>query len=180
MTIEERKLTIIEELKDKEYRDAFVSEHIDTGLPFQIRALRKQRNWTQAELAKHSGMEHQERISKLENPDNPGFTLNTLKELASGFDVALIVRFVPFSELAEWKINLTSKLLEAESFEHDSYFEEVDIESESKQYTTTSPTNATGVATEEVSGAEFASDIISHSETESTPATTLYLVDEAV
>lgn len=114
----ERKEKLISQLQEKEYRDAFVSEHIDTGIPFQIRAIRKKRGWTQKQLAYQAGM-LQERISVAENPNYARFNLKTLKKIASAFDVALIVRFVPFSELVKWEINLSSEALEATSFSDD-------------------------------------------------------------
>lgn len=117
-----RKEKLINLLKDKEYRDAFVEEHINTGIPFQIRALRKQRKWTQTELGKLAKME-QERISVLEGPNNEGVALLTLKKLASAFEVGLIVRFVPVSELVEWELNLSSESLEAIGFKEDAYFQ---------------------------------------------------------
>jgi len=117
----ERKKKLIEKLKNKEYRDAFVSEHVDTGIPFQIKALRNQRHWTQQDLAKRTGMK-QARISKLEDPDYSRFTLATLKKLASAFDVGLVVRYVPVSELVEWELNLSSEALKAVSFDQDAYF----------------------------------------------------------
>ena len=112
---------LINELINKEYRDAFVSAHIDNGIPFQIRALRKRKGWTQKELAEHVGMK-QERISALENPNYSKFTLSTLKKLASAFDVALIVRFAPFGELAKWELELSPESLTPPSFEEDPYF----------------------------------------------------------
>lgn len=118
-----KKQKLIEELKDKRYRDAFVSAHIDTGIPFQIRALRKQRDWIQKELSERTGMA-QERISVAENPNYSRFNLKTLKRIASAFDVALIVRFVPISELVEWELKLSSEALEALSFKEDPYFRE--------------------------------------------------------
>lgn len=119
---------MIEDLRNKEYRDAFVTEHIDTGIPFQIRALREQkgREWTQKELGIRTGMA-QETISRLEDPNYGKLTLKTLKRLASAFDVALMVRFVPFSELVEWELHLTPDSLEALSFEEESYFKEKPI-----------------------------------------------------
>jgi len=117
----ERRNKLIEQLKNKEYRDAFVSEHIDTGIPFQIRALRKKIPWTQKELAEHAGM-LQERISVAENPNYSRFNIKTLKKIASAFDVALIIRFVPFSELVKWEYDLSPEKLEAVSFEKDPYF----------------------------------------------------------
>jgi transcriptional regulator with XRE-family HTH domain len=121
---------LIASLRDsKEYRDAFVSEHIDTGLPFQIKALRDQRKWSQEELGKRAGMK-QETISRLEDPNYARFTLRTLKKLASGFDVALMVIFVPFSRLFDWESNLSPEALQAVSFEEDKFSLEKPIERE--------------------------------------------------
>ncbi len=120
MNINKRRTKIIEDLKNKEYRDAFAIEHIDTGIPFQIRALREQkgREWTQKELGKRTGMA-QETISRIEDPNYGKLTLNTLKRLASAFDIGLMVRFVPFSELVDWELSLTPASLEATSFDKD-------------------------------------------------------------
>jgi transcriptional regulator with XRE-family HTH domain len=114
---------LITELKNKEYRDAFVSAHIDTGIPFQVRALREHRGLTQKELAERAGMK-QERISAIENPNyKNAFTLATLKRLAYAFDIALIVRFAPISQLVDWELKLSSEALEAVSFDEDPYFQ---------------------------------------------------------
>jgi len=119
----ERRKKLIEDLRNKEYRDAFAVEHIDTGVPFQIRALREQkgREWTQKELGTRTEMA-QETISRIEDPNYGKLTLKTLKRLASAFDLALMVRFVSFSELVEWELGLTSDSLKALSFEQDPYF----------------------------------------------------------
>ena len=90
----------IARLRNKEYRDAFVASQIGIGLPFQIRALREQREWKQSELAEKAGM-LQPRISAVETPGGAKFTLETLRRIASAFDVALLVKFVPFSELVD-------------------------------------------------------------------------------
>lgn len=122
MSTIERWKKLVAQLKDKKYRDAFVSEHIATGIPFQIRAIRKKIPWTQKELAEHAGM-LQERISLAENPNYARFNIQTLKKIASAFDVALIVRFVPFGELVKWELNLSSESLGPVSFEEDPYFQ---------------------------------------------------------
>lgn len=124
MNIIKRLEKIIKDLQDKEYRDAFAIEHIDTGVPFQIRALREQREWTQTDLSKRTGMA-QETISRIEDPNYGKLTLKTLKRLASAFDVALMVRFVPFSELVEWELHLAEDSLKALGFEEESYFKEI-------------------------------------------------------
>ncbi len=66
-------------LQDKEYREAFVEEHISTGVPFQIRAMREapEREWTQKELGEKAEMAA-ERISVLEDPNYARFTIATL------------------------------------------------------------------------------------------------------
>jgi transcriptional regulator with XRE-family HTH domain len=87
--------------KSKEHREAFVASQINVGLPFQIRALRKQRKLNQKQLAELAGM-LQPRISAMEQPGGGQVNLETLKRLAAAFDVALLVKFVPFSELVRF------------------------------------------------------------------------------
>jgi transcriptional regulator with XRE-family HTH domain len=97
-------------LRDRAYRDTFVDSHIATNLAAQIYALREARGWTQAELAERAGMA-QARISVMENPSYEQFTLSTLKRLRAAFDVALVVKFIPFSEFANEIVNLTPEKL---------------------------------------------------------------------
>lgn len=98
---------LLRSLKDKAFRDTFVETEIETLVPFQIRAMRRQRGWNQNELATRAGMA-QGRISILENPNYEGaVNVKTLIKLASAFDVGLIVRFAPFSEIAEWSSKMS-------------------------------------------------------------------------
>jgi transcriptional regulator with XRE-family HTH domain len=125
VSIDQERKDLRKSLSNKDRRDAFVSAYIDETIPFQIRALREQadRNWTQEDLATQAGMK-QERISTLENPNYGSYSLRILKQIAAAFDVALMVRFVPFSELAEWKLHLSSGSLDVLSFDRESYFRE--------------------------------------------------------
>lgn len=109
---------MIENLTDAEFRHLYVSDQIRELLAMQIRLTREQRGWTQAELGERAGMA-QVRVSLLEDPDNAGMTLRTLKRLAKAFDVALVVRFAPFSELVEWTTELSFDDLAPESFTKD-------------------------------------------------------------
>lgn len=93
--------SLVGELREKEYRDAYVQSQIRMTLPLQIRELRKRREWTQPELAERAGM-GQPRISELEKPGERRLTVETLLRLASAFDVGLQIRFVPFGELIDW------------------------------------------------------------------------------
>lgn len=125
MNTDQEREALRKRLKSKKHREAFVSACVDQTIPFQIRAMRlaKERNWTQEELALRAGMK-QERISTCENPNYGKFSLQTLKHLASAFDVALIVRFAPFSELVEWESNMSPESLEVTTFDKEDYFKE--------------------------------------------------------
>ena len=109
---------LIESLRDKEYRHHFASAGIRRGLAEQIREMRLDRGWTQADLARASG-KVQETISQLENPNYGSYTLKTLQRLGEAFDVALIVRFAPFSQLADWIAGLSPQDLAVPDFDHD-------------------------------------------------------------
>ena len=89
---------LLSELSDKSYRDAYVAAQLQIGLPFQIKALRSAREWSQGELAHRAGMA-QPRISEIEKPGERSLNIETLLRLASAFDCALEVKFVPFSQL---------------------------------------------------------------------------------
>ena len=95
---------IIRSLGDREYREALVQESINQGIAFQLRANRAARHWTQTDLARRTGKAQPE-ISRLEDPDYEGYTLKTLSKIASAFDVALSVRFIPYSELVDHMVN---------------------------------------------------------------------------
>lgn len=116
---QERRGQIVESLKDKELRDYYVADHISEGLAFQIRAMREARGWTQRELGERAGGMAQERISQLEDPNYGRLSLSTLKRIASAFDVALIVRFAPYSELIDWTLGLSPDQMEVPCFDAD-------------------------------------------------------------
>jgi transcriptional regulator with XRE-family HTH domain len=113
-----------QELQDKETRDAFVSSQVSIPIAFQILALREQRGWTQKQLAEKAGM-LQPRIAAMERPSGSEPNLRTLKRFASAFDVALIVRFAPFSELVEWAGRFSPDTFIVPSFDEDCELEEV-------------------------------------------------------
>jgi transcriptional regulator with XRE-family HTH domain len=105
-------------MRDKEYRDSFVAAHLSNTVAAQISMLREANGWTQTELAKRAGMK-QSRISALEDPNYENIELGTLRRLASAYDVALTVRFVPFSELVEWTTELSPDRLSVSPFGRD-------------------------------------------------------------
>lgn len=103
ITAKQRKF--LDSLTDKEYREMFADELVGTSLAFQIRRLREARQLTQNDISGLTG-KAQPTISQWEDPNYGRYTLSTLKELAAAFKVALLVRFVSFSELADWTVDV--------------------------------------------------------------------------
>ncbi|MBI2850827.1 MAG: helix-turn-helix transcriptional regulator [Chloroflexi bacterium] len=114
-TTNNKRKQIWESLHDIEFRKQFIDEHISVGIAFQIRALRDRQKLTQAKLAELLKVK-QPLLSAWENPNYGKYTLKTLKELAKAFDVGLLVRFVPFSTLVDWAINLPGDVIAPPSF----------------------------------------------------------------
>lgn len=108
--------TLLEKLRDKPYRRAFASASVRHRIALQIRALRKHKSWSQKELGQAAD-KPQNVISRLEDPSYGKVTVQTLLDLAATFDVALIVRFATFGDLAESMEALSSKALEVPSFQ---------------------------------------------------------------
>lgn len=108
---------MIEKLRNKAYRDAYVESHIKVGIPYQIRALREQksRKWSQRELGKRCGKQANV-ISRLEDPEYGGHTIRTLLQLASAFDVALLVKFISYSRFLKEFEEVSPSALEVPSF----------------------------------------------------------------
>ena len=105
-------------LHNKEYRDGYTEAQLSIEVPFQIRALRKARGWTQAQLAERCGIP-QARISHIEQPGRDPLSLRTLYRLSSAFDVGLLVQFVPFSELVRCEAAFDPETFRVSSFEDD-------------------------------------------------------------
>lgn len=88
-------------MKGRDARVRFVDSHLSKGIAFQVQALRDKEDWSQQQLAGQLGS-NQNAVYRLENPNYGKQTLTTLKKVAAVFDVALVVRFVPFSQLLDW------------------------------------------------------------------------------
>lgn len=112
-----------DDFSDKTYRDEFVSAGIDNGIAFQIFAMREQRKWSQETLATKA-VSLQPVVSRWEKPGHR-FSLATLKKVAAAFEVALIVRFVPFSELAKLAAGIRPGSFEVLSYEDELKAEQV-------------------------------------------------------
>jgi transcriptional regulator with XRE-family HTH domain len=86
-----------------------------TKIAHQIRALRQQRGWSQGEFGERLG-KPQSNVSRLETVDEGKYTLQTLLELASAFDVGLVVEFAPYEDFIRHTIDLSPSALWVDSF----------------------------------------------------------------
>jgi transcriptional regulator with XRE-family HTH domain len=108
--------------RSKESRKRLVDSNLSKGIAYQIKAMRDAQNITQADLARESGMTPNN-LSRLESPDYGKQTISSLKRIADALDVAIVVRFVPFSQYIDWLSGttrfdegLTAKALAVPSF----------------------------------------------------------------
>jgi transcriptional regulator with XRE-family HTH domain len=109
-----------------------VAANLSEGIAFQIRATRDAQGMTQAALAEAAGMSPNN-LSRLENPDYGKHSLSSLKRIADALDVALVVRFVPYSQYIDWlsgtpRIDrgLSSQSLAVPNFDRDSGLNQAD------------------------------------------------------
>ncbi len=94
--------------KSKKYRESYALALLKRSVPFQIKTLRKKYFGSQAELGNAAGIT-QGVVSRAEDQDYGNLTLNTVGKIAGGFDVAFIGRFVPFSELVKFSVELSEE-----------------------------------------------------------------------
>ncbi len=110
--------SLLKKLADKKYRDAFVASRISQTIAIQSRVLRQQAGLSQDELAIQLGTS-QNAVSRIESPTYGKASISTLRKLASFFDVALVVRFAAFSEIANWAQNISPSSIRVPSFKAD-------------------------------------------------------------
>lgn len=96
------KLNIAEKLeKDKNYRSRFFRGQAQDIIAMSIRELRKKRKKTQINLAKESNMK-QSAISRIEQADYCGWSLNVLFRVADALGARLRVSFEPVEDVIDW------------------------------------------------------------------------------
>jgi transcriptional regulator with XRE-family HTH domain len=95
-------------LADRIYREAFVEARLRESIAAQIYFIRESRKLTQGQLADILGTK-QPAVSRIERGE-ASLSLKTLEGYARAFDVALSVKFVPYSDVAE---ELISERIEA-------------------------------------------------------------------
>lgn len=109
----------INKLRKKSFRDAYVKAQLTHGIAHQIRDMRGERGWSQAELASKLGLKTQSAVARMESASYGKLSINTLLKLSSVFDVALSVRFQSFSRFLIEREDLRKESLRADSFDND-------------------------------------------------------------
>lgn len=110
--------TFLRMKKSPAARDAYVQAEVVTALALQIRTIRMQRNWSQAELAKKLGTT-QTAVSRLEDPSYGRMSLKTLLDLSRVFDAGLRVQFVSLITMLHETFKPKAHLREVPSFEEE-------------------------------------------------------------
>ena len=87
--------------EDKETRELVVWASVEQSIAFQITENRIARGWTQEDLAKKMNTK-QPAIARLEDPLYGKHGIPTLLKVANAMDCALVVRLIPFSQLANF------------------------------------------------------------------------------
>lgn len=110
--------TFLRMKKSPAARDAYVQAEVVTALAHQIRAIRMQRNWSQADLAKKIGTT-QAAVSRLEDPSYGRMSMKTLLDLSRVFDTGLRVQFVSLITMLHETFKPKAHLREVPSFEEE-------------------------------------------------------------
>ncbi|MGH9327691.1 MAG: hypothetical protein ACRD2B_13560 [Terriglobia bacterium] len=92
--------------KSKKYREEFALAFLKRSVAFQIKALRKKHCGSQVVLAERSKLT-QGVVSRAEDQDYGNLTFNTAARIAGGLDMAFIGRFVSFSDLVRFSLELS-------------------------------------------------------------------------
>lgn len=115
---ESRKEELIENFADKEYRESYAEDYLNTTIATQLRVIREQRGLTQAQLADAVGTK-QTAISRIENVNNVARNIGTLEAIAFELGCRLKVTFETFGSLIEESLHFSREALQRPSFEED-------------------------------------------------------------
>lgn len=98
----------------KDYRDGYMQTQVRAGISYQFQALRKKFNLNQNEMAKRIG-KPQSTVSRLENVEYGRVSVQTLLDIASSLDVALIVQFASYPDFFVRTENMTEGALQVDT-----------------------------------------------------------------
>ena len=100
-------------LRERGYRQSYVTHHVKAFLASQVRALRGAR--TQREFGARLG-KGQSVVSRLEDENYGQVTLQTLFDITKKLDLALIVRFVDFPTFLNFTSDFSESAMAPQSY----------------------------------------------------------------
>ena len=149
-----------QEFPDKEYRHTYAIGLVNSKLATQLKVLREQRGWTQAQLAEKCGMQ-QARISVLEDVNYASWSISTLRRIGKAFDLWLDVEWKEFGELPRTLQNLSRETLERDSFDKDHIFHQAELETfDSEDFPALLKEKVSGADTQRLRQQEKTQDIL--------------------
>jgi transcriptional regulator with XRE-family HTH domain len=92
--------SLVVEFEDKDYRESYAEDYLHSFIAMQFRAVREQRDMTQAELAQAIHTK-QTAISRLESVNNRSRNLNLLQKAAFALGCRLRVSLETFGSLID-------------------------------------------------------------------------------
>lgn len=110
----------LERMDSEIFRHELMGQLATDWIAYQIRVLRTERKWTQAELGFRCE-KPQSTIGRLENPSYGRWNIGTLLELAKAFDVALEVKFVDWPTFTRQYANLSSDAMRVPGWSVDQF-----------------------------------------------------------
>ncbi len=108
----------ISKLRKRDYRHAYMAEGVKSWVARQVRILREQRGWSQGDLGRES-KKPQSAISRIEDPDYGKLSLQTLFDLASAYDLPLLIQFVSWEEWLSRMNDVSSVAMQRDAFNAD-------------------------------------------------------------
>lgn len=99
---------------DKDYRDGFLDSVTRSGIAYQIKALRRKFGFSQEEMAAATG-KTQSVISRLESGGIE--SVQTLLDIASALNVAVLVRFVSYPEFLDQANHMSERDLQPDTIQ---------------------------------------------------------------
>lgn len=98
----------------KDYRDGYMQTQVRSGIAYQMQAIRRKLGITQTQMSEKVG-KPQSVISRLEDVEYGGVSVQSLLDIASGLDIALLVQFVSYPDFLSRTKDMSDKALQPET-----------------------------------------------------------------
>lgn len=103
-------LKTLRKFTSKVYRDGYLQTQVRGKVAYQVRALRQKFGMTQEQFAKEIG-KPQSVVSRLESTEYGKVSVQTLLDIASALNIAVLVQFVTYPEFLRRAVDMSPKAL---------------------------------------------------------------------